>query len=93
MPIGGVFGGIIILKLKANRDNTLRKWTVQPTMVKAGSIEVRDFSNHQLQFTQEFVNAYAINQNFDFDYASNEALSTSITITAGIVRLNKDLIH
>ena len=92
-PNTRVFGGKFSFTFDIDDKKAIHliEWMFSSTMQKNGYIKIMDFNQTSLDFKLEFANAYATSQLFHYDATSNLPLQSNVTVTAGAIRLNKDV--
>lgn len=84
-------GGRLQLTIPAiDKDLELLNWTIHSTMQKKGRIEIMARDGGSISFKMEFANAYATSATYIYDSNSSDPMNYTITITAGILRINGD---
>ncbi len=84
-------GGQLQLTIPAvDKDLELLNWTIHSTMQKKGRIEIMARDGGSIGFKMEFANAYATSATYIYHSDSSEPMNYTITVTAGILRINGD---
>ncbi|WP_010521215.1 type VI secretion system tube protein TssD [Aquimarina agarivorans] len=90
-PWGITQGGQLQLTIPAaDKDLELLNWTIHSTMQKKGRIEIMARDGASIGFKMEFANAYATSATYIYHSDSPEPMNYTITVTAGILRINGD---
>ncbi|WP_010178293.1 type VI secretion system tube protein TssD [Aquimarina agarilytica] len=78
-----------------DKDLSMLDWTIHSSMQKSGRIEIMARDGASIGFKMEFANAYATSATYIYGSQSSEPMNYTITITAGILRINgnNDTIH
>lgn len=94
-PNTRVFGGEFSFTFDIDDKNVilLIEWMLSSTMQKNGHIEIMDFNQTSVSFKLEFANAYATSQLFHYDAYSNLPLQSNVTVTAGAMRVGKEVTY
>ncbi len=90
-PSGKPRGGQLHITIPANdKDLTMLDWTIHDNEQKKGCIEIMSRDGGSIGFKMEFANAFATSASYVYDSNSSEPMNYTITITAGILRINGD---